>query len=75
MKIITPGTVPSENPPAWWEGMEIDCPKCGCLFKLEKGDAVETFQARTPGARPVLTVSCPTCGRKISKNQPDPTHV
>jgi hypothetical protein len=60
MKIIEHGNITS--PKLWWIGTKWKCPKCECVFKLERGD----FSSNAD----VLTAKCPECGAGIRMKKP-----
>lgn len=68
MKIIDPGTKPSEKL-AWWTEIELACTCCGCRFQLEPGDEkradVEIVQARCLDCPGTIRAVCPTCGMMV----------
>lgn len=40
-----------------WVGTQLSCKKCGCIWKLDKNDAV-SHHSREPD---IATATCPTC--------------
>ncbi len=57
MKIVKEGQLPGPTPP-WWTAVDITCPHCGAVIRLEDGDSITT--TRTPGAP--ISFPCPTTG-------------
>jgi len=81
MKIVKEGQLPGPTPP-WWTQVDITCPQCGAVIRLEEGDSITTtrtpgapisFPCPTTGCRQIIEVSAPVVARAPSMPAPQPT--
>ena len=61
MKIIQPG-----DPERASEARRFECPACGCVFVASAGEYRATFTLRN---ETVLSCTCPTCRREITRDE------
>jgi hypothetical protein len=75
MIIINKGVYP-KPPRRWWLEVEIFCPRCGTIFKLEEGDTFCVIPAaerhyevaghiKEPGS---VTCDCPVCNYPVRQS-------